>query len=159
MTFATWSLRISHSIVGASDGIVEPPRVPFETQVSPLAPCSVSAWYRLIGIPTTANPPNPITDPSGMSRTASAKLEKLSISAFLLPFPALLSYRRRPVSTLQMHERLTVGPGLRRDDENQRSCRPSLSPVRKMFGFRNIDNTSAPFGDFAMCRLPLGRQT
>src|SRR3954451_9908792 len=76
MTFATWLLRISHSIVGASAGIVEPPRVPFETQVSPLAPCSVSAWYRLIGIPTTANPPNPITDPSGMSRTASAKLGK-----------------------------------------------------------------------------------
>ena len=27
----------------ASDGIVEPPRVPFETQVSPFAPCSASA--------------------------------------------------------------------------------------------------------------------
>ena len=43
MTFLTWSLLISDSIVGASDGIVEPPRVPFETQVSPLAPCFESA--------------------------------------------------------------------------------------------------------------------
>src|SRR3954454_19880402 len=88
MTFATWLLRISHSIVGASDGIVEPPRVPFETQVSPLAPCLVSAWYKLIGIPTTANPPNPITEPSGISRTASAKVAKtllLGISPVFLP--------------------------------------------------------------------------
>ena len=27
-------------MVGASSGIVAPPRVPFDTQVSPLAPCS-----------------------------------------------------------------------------------------------------------------------
>src|SRR5204863_3437702 len=40
-----------------------------------------------------------------------------------------------------------------------RNWRPSFSPVRKMFGFRNIDRTSAPFGDLAMWRLPFGRQT
>src|SRR3954453_7405892 len=77
MTFLTWSLLMSPSIVGASDGIVEPPRVPFETQVSPLAPCPASAWYKLIGMPTTANPPNPTTEPAGISRTASAKLGKI----------------------------------------------------------------------------------
>jgi len=36
---------------------------------------------------------------------------------------------------------------------------PAASPARKIFGFRNIDSTSAPFGERAMWRLPLGRQT
>ena len=83
-------------MVGASSGIVAPPRVPLETQVSPFAPCSASAWYRLIGMPTTANPPKPITDPSGISRTASAKLAKTFDLGIVLP--SRLSYPRRPVS-------------------------------------------------------------
>src|SRR5215471_9750412 len=36
---------------------------------------------------------------------------------------------------------------------------PAASPARKMFGFRNIDSTSAPFGERAICRLPFGRHT
>ena len=39
-----------------------------------------------------------------------------------------------------------------------RSC-PAAPPVRKIFGFRNIDSTRAPPGERAMCRLPLGRHT
>src|SRR5438105_1321126 len=37
--------------------------------------------------------------------------------------------------------------------------RPVASPARKMFGFKNIDSTSAPSGERAMWRLPLGRHT
>jgi len=32
----------------------------------------------------------------------------------------------------------------------ERNCLPSFAPVRKMFGFRNIDSTSAPFGERAV---------
>ena len=47
----------------------------------------------------------------------------------------------------------------RHDLSFYRRSRPAASPARKIFGLRNIDSTSAPFGERAMCRLPLGRQT
>src|SRR3954454_12685349 len=116
MTLLTWSLPISHSIVGASDGMVEPPRVPFETQVMRFAPCSANALYKLIGIPTTAKPPNPITDPSGISATAAAKLSNTLDLGIVPPAPLFPSYRRRPVSTLRRQKQLIGSPGFRLDD-------------------------------------------
>src|SRR5205814_6323643 len=74
ITFLTCPFWISGLMSGPSEGKVAPPRVPFDTQVRPLAPCSASAPYRFIGMPTTAKPPKPIVEPSGTSRTASAKL-------------------------------------------------------------------------------------
>src|SRR5207302_2839397 len=105
---------------GASAGRVAPPRVEFDTQVRSFAPCSASALYRLIGMPTTAKPPKPTTDPSGTSATASAKLGKTLDLGIIPPATPKLSSRRRPGAGRDpLFGRTTsgqVGPGLRRDD-------------------------------------------
>jgi MHS family proline/betaine transporter-like MFS transporter len=56
-----------------------------------------------------------------------------------------------------------IGPGVAEpgfsSPVGQRRSWPAASPARNLLGRRNIDSTSAPFGERAMWRLPLGRHT
>ena len=76
-------------------------------------------------------------------------LQVLVIEAQLLGHPqGAKGARPRDAVDLERHR---ISPYLR--------SRPTASPARKMFGFKNIDSTSAPPGERAMCRLPFGRHT
>src|SRR6516162_1895674 len=125
MTFLTWPLAIICPISGASAGGVAPPRVEFDTQVRFFVPCLATAPYRLIGIPTTANPPKPIVAPSGMSRTASSKLAWILLLA-LIPRPdvCLLSHRHHAAAAPLRQPRLIFSPL-----DTDRSCRRSCGDI------------------------------
>src|SRR2546430_2361958 len=71
---------------GADAGRLGLLRGELSTQVRFLAPWSASAWSRLAGEPMALKPPNAITAPSGMSRTASAQLANTLL--FIAPYPS-----------------------------------------------------------------------
>src|SRR5260221_2104496 len=77
ITFLTWPRSHRMPMSGAAAGRLGLLRGELSTHVRFLAPWSASAWSRLAGDPMALKPPNAITDPSGMSRTASAQVAKI----------------------------------------------------------------------------------
>src|SRR6266851_2680186 len=78
-------------------------------------------------MPTTANPPKPITEPSGMSRTASAKLANTLFRAMPASCPSPLGDRR--VALIAGSSRVKPGLDAWRDSDGSPAGR-SVQPVK-----------------------------